>query len=168
MYDDTFASLSRWVRMQPPILWVWNRFRSYKICWLQVGHYSMRHRWWEARNSIKGTKCVFCGTALLLSDTLFCVLDVASLIDSKILNSMISRRCRVLTCPCCFFLVTILFVCFSPGFKRNRKRARKLPQNQSATQTVSESLVFNIKVSPTCIKLGCQESYLVWVWDLRR
>lgn len=42
----------------------------------------------------------------------------ASLIDSKILNSMISQRCRVLTCPGCFFLLIILFVCFSPGLKK--------------------------------------------------
>lgn len=55
----------------------------------------------------------------MLSDTLF-----ASLI-SKMSDSMISWRCRVLTCPCRFFLLIMLFVCLKPGLKRNRTRARK-------------------------------------------
>ena len=106
--------------------------------------------WWEARNSIKCTKCVFCGTALVLSDTLFCVLDVASLIDSKILNSMISRRCRVLTCPCCFFLLIMLFVCFSPGLKKNLpgnylkiKTQRKQYQNPCFSTSKSHQAASN-------------------------
>lgn len=152
MYDDTFVSLSRWVRMQPLMLWAWNRFRSCKVCFreedFKLGIIQFLVR--EARNSIKCTKCVFCGTALVLSDTLFCVLDVASLIDSKILNSMISRRCRVLTCPCCFFLLIMLFVCFSPGLKKNLpgnylkiKTQRKQYQNPCFSTSKSHQAASN-------------------------
>ena len=89
MYDDTFVSLSRWVRMQPPMLWAWNRFRSCKyasekedfklgIIQCVTGDEKL------GNSSSVQNVCVF--VALLWCFLTHCF---ASLIDSKILNSMI-------------------------------------------------------------------------------
>ena len=63
------------------------------------------------------------------SDTLFRVID-----RFKDLKQHDFPRCRGVTCPCCFFLLMILFVCFSPGLKRN------VPGNTSKSKRDANSI----------------------------